>query len=113
MTVFLLLLSQGESSSTFQLYFLEPLIFPLSFSGIAPIMFHHKDFHELQRDHLSSAPSDAAPGPGKKPWESVCRRVNEFRSVFAANTALPSIAAALKSAGPRLELGRLRDNAAD
>lgn len=32
---------------------------------------------------------------------------------FAANTAPPSFAEALKSAAPRLELGRLRDNAAD
>lgn len=76
-------------------------------------MYKHKDFHELLGDHLSSAALDAMPGPGNKPWESVCGRVNEFRSVFAANTALPSSAPALKSAGSRLELGRLRDNAAD
>ncbi|CAK6952023.1 unnamed protein product [Scomber scombrus] len=76
-------------------------------------MYNHKDFHELLRDHLSNAASDAAPGLGNKPWESVCGRVNEFRSVFAANTASPSTAVALKSAGPRLESGRLRDNAAD
>lgn len=106
-------LSQGEPSSTSQLYFLELLIFLLSFSGTAPITKNHEDFHELLRDHLSSARSDAAPGPGNKPWESVCRRVNELRSVFAANTASPSISAALKSAGPRLELGRPGDNAAD
>lgn len=62
---------------------------------------------------LSSTLSDAAAGPGNKPWESVCGRVNAFRSVFAANTALLSNAAALKSAGPRLESGRLGDNAAD
>lgn len=110
---FQLLLSQGEPSSTPQLYFLELLIFLLSFSATASITYNHKDFLELLRHHLSSAPSDAVPGPGNKPWESVCGRVNEFRSVFATNTASLSIAAALKSAGPRLESGHLWDNAAD
>lgn len=63
--------------------------------------------------HLSCAPSEAAPDSGNKPWERVCGRVNEFRSVFATNTALLSIAAALKSAGPRLEPGHPRDNESD
>lgn len=109
---FQLLLSQGEPPSTPQLYFLELLIFLLSFS-VASNTYNHKDFLELLRHPLSSAPSDAVPGPGNKPWESVCGRVNEFRSVFSTNTASLSIAAALKSAGPRLESGHLRDNAGD
>ena len=35
-----------------------------------------------------------------EPWESVCGRVNEFRSVFAANTAFAAIVE------PPLEVGR-------
>ncbi|CAB1439024.1 unnamed protein product [Pleuronectes platessa] len=42
-------------------------------------------------------------GPGNEPWESVCGRVNECRSVFAANTAPPSAAASLESSGPGCE----------
>lgn len=78
------------------------------------IFLHSFNYIQSQgRLRLSCAPSEAAPGSGNKPWESVCGRVNEFRSVFATNTALLSIAVALKSAGPRLEPGHPQDNEAD